>query len=151
MDLYGKLNNEVALKNYKGASTNTSTTTIDSSNIISVDVKKVPNKLTLIAGERLDTFNGDREVIINFDTIFGKTYKINANIQNGIYVGPYYIKNNESLGLLIIPNEGYHLPEEINIENAVEEKYDNVTGELKISSPNNTVNITINCIQNEQI
>lgn len=146
MDLYGKLNNEVTLKNYKGASTDTSITTIDGSNIISVDVKKVPNKLTLIADGKVDSFSGDREIIINFDTIFGKTYKINADIQNGVYVGPYYIKNNESLGLLIIPNEGYHLPEEINIENAIKEKYDSVTGELKIGSPNNTVNIIINCI-----
>ena len=51
--LYGKLNNEVKYREYKGSETTTATVTIDDSSTVSVDVKKVPNELTLT------TINGD--------------------------------------------------------------------------------------------
>lgn len=51
--LYGKLNNEVKYREYKGSETNTASVTIDDSDTVSVDVKKVPNELTLT------TINGD--------------------------------------------------------------------------------------------
>lgn len=51
--LYGKLNNEVKYREYKGSETTTATVTIDDSNTVSVDVKRVPNELTLT------TINGD--------------------------------------------------------------------------------------------
>ena len=51
--LYGKLNNEVKYREYKGSETTTATVTIDDSSTVSVDVKKVPNELTIT------TINGD--------------------------------------------------------------------------------------------
>lgn len=51
--LYGKLNSEVKYREYKGSETTTATVTIDDSSTVSVDVKKVPNELTLT------TINGD--------------------------------------------------------------------------------------------
>lgn len=45
--LYGKLNNEVKYREYKGSETTTASVTIDDSDTVSVDVKRVPNELTL--------------------------------------------------------------------------------------------------------
>lgn len=53
-DLYGKLNKEVRIYNYDGVETDTAKVTVDNkTQDISVDVKKVPNELTLT------TINGD--------------------------------------------------------------------------------------------
>ena len=50
--LYGKLNKEITIEEYKGSTTDTSiTSTIDS--IVKVDVIKVPNKLTVKEAEDL--------------------------------------------------------------------------------------------------
>lgn len=53
-DLYGKLNKEVRIYNYEGVETGTAKVTVDNkTQDISVDVKRVPNELTLT------TINGD--------------------------------------------------------------------------------------------
>ena len=53
-DLYGKLNKEVRIYNYDGVETDTAKVTVDNkTQDISVDVKRVPNELTLT------TINGD--------------------------------------------------------------------------------------------
>lgn len=64
---YAKLNKEVEKNVYNGKSTDTANTIVDNANnLISVEVIRTPNKLTIKEAESLfDTFDGSRDVIID--------------------------------------------------------------------------------------
>ena len=141
MDLYGKLNNEIELKEYKAGKTATSDVNINS-NVITADVKKVPNKLVVNYNGASYEFDGSSNVELNLNQYYG----INANISNGKYVGMYSMRPGDIIGALIIANEGYNLPEQISVENANLRYYNRETGEVIFDSPNNTVILTVNCI-----
>ena len=68
---YGKLNKEIVLKDYTGASSDTANVNISGKNI-KVDVIKVPHKLTIIEAESLFTdFDGSKDIVLDL-TPFAK-------------------------------------------------------------------------------
>ena len=68
MDIYGKLNNEIVKKEYAGSTTDTAKTNINNtSDTISVDVKKVPHKLYVdYEDDRIpnEVFDGSEDVTL---------------------------------------------------------------------------------------
>ncbi len=65
--IYGKLNKSVVRVDYKGLSTDTSTTTTElgsnyEDNTIKVDVKKVPNSLDLTFEGKTYTYDGSKNI-----------------------------------------------------------------------------------------
>lgn len=70
MDLYGKLNNEIIQKEYFGKSTSTTVTKVDNiTQIISTEVNKVPNSLTLKINDDNYVFDGSTQVSAQINTL----------------------------------------------------------------------------------
>lgn len=94
--IYGKLNKEVLKNDYTGTITNTAQTTVDQAlNAISVDVIKVPNKLSIKEVENLfTTFDGSKEVIIDL-TPYAKKVDVFSNVILENNILRFYNENNE--------------------------------------------------------
>lgn len=161
MDLYGKLNKEIELKEYSEMPSDTADVVVNNKmNTISVEVKKVPNVLSFDLNGTIISYDGsESNTIIPILTLaqvqdminqkLGTTFPLNVTILHGSYIGNYVVPYNGSAFIRVTPDEGYHLPDSIVVTNAVLESYNKDTGVIVINTAVNTVGIEVTCIPNE--
>lgn len=122
--IYGKLNNECILKEYTALITETAETVINNtSNVISVNVLKVPYTLAITENKQTRVFNGSANVNINLDNYTLKSVYdsqieeiLNTKLNNNL--------GTENAGKhLIVASNGQIIPVSVDYENDVIEGY----------------------------
>lgn len=159
MDLYGKLNKEIELKEYSGMSGDTANVIVnDKMNTISAEVKRVPNELSFDLNGTIISYDGSESKTIPILTAsqvqdminekLGTTFPLQVNVEHGTYIGSYVAPYNGSASIKVTPDLGYSLPDEIDVANAALVKYDRNSGSIVVDTAVNTVVINIVCVQN---
>lgn len=122
--IYGKLNNECILKEYTALITETAETVINNtSNVISVNVLKVPYTLAITENEQKRYFDGSANVNINLDNYTLKSV-YNNQIQEILNTKLDNNLGTENAGKhLIVASNGQIIPVSVDYENDVIEGY----------------------------
>lgn len=160
MDLYGKLNKEIELKEYSGMPSDTADVVVNNKmNTISTEVKRVPNELSFNLNGTIVSYDGSKSKTIPILTLeqvqdminakMGTTFPLQVNVEHGTYIGSHVAPYNGSAFIKVTPDEGYGLPDEVFVANAVLESYNKDNGTIVVNTAANTVEIEVTCISNE--